>query len=135
MRVAFAIWNQRISPLLDSCQQAAVADFVAGEWLTETTLALGAGGPRAVAQQLQAEGVELLVCGAVSSDYASILREHGIRIFPFVCGDLADIMAGYAAGTLRQPCWRMPGCGHPARHRHGQRRALHPRGNCCRNGP
>ncbi len=52
----------------------------------------------------------MLVCGAISWSLEALLTSHGIRVIPFVCGEVAEVMQAFRDGTLQHPRYAMPGC-------------------------
>lgn len=106
MKVAFSVLNGRISPVYDSSCHALVIDDEGGA--SHETLLPEA--PLTTARHLAAAGVRVLVCGAISADVAALLAGQGIRVVPFVAGDVGEVIAARASGLLPNECLLMPGC-------------------------
>lgn len=60
---------------------------------------------------LREMGVELLVCGAVSNGLLRLLNSQGIKVIPFVAGDLETVLLAWLEGRLPDNSLLMPGCG------------------------
>lgn len=63
------------------------------------------------AQELMKLGVGLIICGALSDIFYSLLKEKGLHLICGIAGDLDSVVAAYQEGTLGQACFRMPGTG------------------------
>lgn len=53
--------------------------------------------------------VELLVCGGISCWMEEEIRRNGIRMIPWVAGDVRAVLAALREGTISDPCYAMPG--------------------------
>lgn len=60
--------------------------------------------------QIAAEGIEEFLCGAITVPLAEALAARGVRMHPFLAGDLEDVIHGYLEGALDHPRYSMPGC-------------------------
>jgi predicted Fe-Mo cluster-binding NifX family protein len=70
-------------------------------------------------------GVDLLICGAISAQLETQLRNMNIRIYPWVRGKVDLILAAFAKGGLDREELRLPGCrgrGRGFQRRHGMRK-------------
>jgi predicted Fe-Mo cluster-binding NifX family protein len=64
-------------------------------------------------------GVGTLVCGAISSSLHAIVASYGIRVIPFVAGDLGEVIRAWLRGGLKGGSFAMPGCWGRGRGRRG----------------
>lgn len=74
---------------------------------------------------LAEQGVTTLVCGAVSRPLQERLSAVGIKVVPFVAGDLRQVIQASFDGSLNGSAFTMPGC---CGRRRGRRGAA--RGRC-----
>jgi len=126
MKIAIPIWYNRISPVFDTASRFLVID-VEDEKEThrfETTLHEQDLTQRCL--RIQGLGIDILICGAISLPYSSMLMSLGINIIPEISGQAEDILKAYVQGNLFNSKFLMPGC---KRHQlmkgkkhHGQRR-------------
>jgi len=58
---------------------------------------------------LSDNGVNILICGAVSRPFAAMASHSGIDIIPFVSGRVDDVLDGFCRGCLDDPRFSMPG--------------------------
>ncbi|MBI5062469.1 MAG: hypothetical protein HZB87_03100 [Desulfatitalea sp.] len=54
-------------------------------------------------------GVGTLVCGAISRPIQALLAAQGIRVVPFVAGELAEVIQGWIKNGLADDLYTMPG--------------------------
>ena len=132
MRVGIPIWNGRVSPVLDTAERVVVIDTgdETGEMREEVPLQ-----PRRLplrAARIAELQLDLLVCGAVSRPLAEILAAAGVRLEPWIAGEVDEVLGALTSGQLDRPRYRMPGCcggrgqgrgrGRPHRGREGAQR-------------
>jgi predicted Fe-Mo cluster-binding NifX family protein len=124
VRLAITVWEGRVSPVFDTARIVMVTDIESGEARDRHVETLPDGSPSQKVARLRELGVETLVCGAISGPFASLLSSSGIRLIPFVSGDVDEVLQAVVAKGVPPRTFSMPGCGR------GQRfRGRH--GNCC----
>ena len=121
MKVAFAIWDGRISPVFDTARELLVADIENDQVVEQhhEHLAELATGQRVA--KLNNLGVETLVCGAISRPVADMLTASGIRLLPFIAGNTEEVVTAFLKQQLPGPAFLMPGCCTSGRRRQGRR--------------
>lgn len=110
MKAAFAHWNNRIAPVFDIARRIHVAEAQSGRIVTETEEALADDLPLQKAVRLAELGVGTLVCGAISRPLREMVAAYGIRVVPFVAGDLREVIQAWLGGGLEGGDFAMPGC-------------------------
>lgn len=124
MNAAFSIWENRIAPVFDTASRLAI---VSGT-LTDgppTVVTTTWGAPSEAIAVLLERHVSVLVCGAVSRPVLDAVTARNIEVYPFVTGELDEVMRAWRNGGLDDDRFRMPGCG---RGMGGQGRRLRRRG-------
>ena len=111
MKVALTVWENRISPLFDCARMLLIVDIVAGTETSRHFEPFHYESPFSRAAKLSDLGVKVLICGAVSDQFANIIETYGIRIVPFVAGGVDEVLDAYLTGGLYNAKFRMPGCG------------------------
>ncbi|MEN6625823.1 MAG: NifB/NifX family molybdenum-iron cluster-binding protein [Candidatus Sumerlaeia bacterium] len=109
MRVAVSIWQDRISPVFDSSRRLLVADVVDSNVSARREVAIGGEAPERV-RRLGDSSIELLICGAISEPLAGQVIAAGIRLIPFIAGDVDDVLRAFVESRLPSPEFLMPGC-------------------------
>jgi predicted Fe-Mo cluster-binding NifX family protein len=119
MKGAFAHWNHRIAPVFDIARRIHVAEAQSGRIVAEKEVVLADDLPLQKAMRLAELDVGTLVCGAISTSLRAIVASYGIRVIPFVAGDLAEVIQAWLRGGLDGEKFAMPGCC-----RRGRRRGM-----------
>jgi len=119
-KAAFAAWDDRIAPVFDAARQIYLVEVRAGQVVSETQEVLADHLPVQRALRLAELGVGTLVCGAISRPLHDMVVANGIRVIPFVAGDLGDVVRAWLAGIHDWDVFAMPGC-----HRRGRSRGMH----------
>ena len=110
MKVAFTVWENRISPLFDCASMLLVVDIVDYSETARYFEPLHYESPFSRAAKLSELGIEILICGAVSNLFADIIETRGIKIIPFVAGAVEEVLGAYLTDRLCDSKFRMPGC-------------------------
>lgn len=110
MKAAFAAWNGRIAPVFDVAERIRIFEVEDGRVVRETALVLSGDHPDQKARTLIDTGAEVLVCGAISRILHDRITAGGIRIIPFIAGELTEIMQAWLRGELQRDAYAMPGC-------------------------
>jgi predicted Fe-Mo cluster-binding NifX family protein len=110
MKAAFAIWHNRIAPVFDVVRQIHLVEAEAGQVVSETEELLAEDLPVQKALRLAELGIGTLVCGAISRTLHEMVAANGIRVIPFVAGDLREVIQAWLRGGLDWNAFAMPGC-------------------------
>lgn len=110
MKTAFSYWNNRIAPVFDTADEIQLVESVAEKLVSSQSLSLSTSLPITRCQQLSALGVNALVCGAISKPLQTMLNADGIRVVPFVAGELQHVVRGWLKNRLEGNDFAMPGC-------------------------
>lgn len=120
MIAAFSTWDNRIAPVFDVARLICLVNAAPGRVIRKSAEILMGEAPVQRALRLTELGAETLVCGAISRPVLDMVSGYGIRVYPFVAGDLQTIIDAWLRGTLEGDLFAMPGCRGRAR---GQMRA------------
>jgi predicted Fe-Mo cluster-binding NifX family protein len=110
MKAAFAARQNRIAPVFDVVRQIHVVEAEAGRPVSEAKELLEDDLPVQKALRLAELGVGTLVCGAISRTLHEMVAANGIRVIPFVAGELREVIQAWLAGGLDRYAFAMPGC-------------------------
>lgn len=111
MKAAFAAWDNRIAPVFDTARQIHLVEAESGQIVSETQELLADDLPVQKALRLAELGVGTLVCGAISRPLHEMVAAYGIRVIPFVAGDLREIIKAWLSDGFDWDAFAMPGCG------------------------
>lgn len=123
MRVAFSSWDGRIAPVFDVAQRVHLVDLVGGRPNGGRDATLDGASPALRARDLAQLEVETLVCGAISRPVLAAVAARGIRVVPFVAGEVDRVVEAFVDGSLERGAFAMPGCRGGGRGRGGRRGA------------
>lgn len=110
MKTAFAYWGNRIAPVFDNAQQIHIIEAESGGAVSETQETLSEDLLLQKTLRLVELSISTLVCGAISKPLYEMLTAYGIRVIPFVTGDLREIIHAQLTGRLSRKAFTMPGC-------------------------
>ncbi|MEI6208483.1 MAG: NifB/NifX family molybdenum-iron cluster-binding protein [Desulfuromonadales bacterium] len=110
MKTAFAYWNKRIAPVFDTAHKIKVVETESERIICEKLETMESDLPVEKALCLSELGVNTLVCGAISHSLSEMVTAYGIRVIPFVAGELQEVIKAWLMGTLEPEVFAMPGC-------------------------
>ncbi|MDX9786442.1 MAG: NifB/NifX family molybdenum-iron cluster-binding protein [Desulfobacterales bacterium] len=110
MKTAFPYWENRIAPVFDTARQLHLVESEAGRIVAETQATLPEDLPVQKTLTLVALGITTLVCGAISRPMHELILAYGIKVVPFVAGDLSEVIQAWLHDNLAQTTFAMPGC-------------------------
>lgn len=110
MKIAVPIWEDKVSPVLDTAGKLLVLDTLGRKHVSRTEFLLSEQEISKRCFRIQKLGIDVLICGAVSRAFAEILSAAGIQIIPGISGEVEEIVTAYIKGTLNQAKYLMPGC-------------------------
>ncbi|MDD5718732.1 MAG: NifB/NifX family molybdenum-iron cluster-binding protein [Candidatus Krumholzibacteria bacterium] len=122
MNAAFAYWQQRIAPVFDTARQIHLVEAAGGRITGHSDVTLTGELPVQKVLKLVELGVGMLICGAISRPMHDLVEAYGIKVFPFVTGDLGEVVQAWLDGSLRRDVYAMPGCCGRRRRRGRQRK-------------
>jgi len=110
VRTAISIWNERIAPVFDASRHFLILDIEDGKILARSEEEFPDPDPLHKLEKLIEMNVQVLVCGAISRPLHEMVMAHGIRVIPFVKGDLGEVIQAWLEGGLENEAFIMPGC-------------------------
>ena len=110
MKIAVSVWEGRVSPVFDTASRLLVLEAEKTDDASRFEVFLDEQTCSRKCSRIQALGVEVLICGAISRYFQGILTAAGIRVIPWVCGVVTEVVDAYMDGTLSRPRYLMPGC-------------------------
>ncbi len=110
MKLAVTVWQNRVAPVFDDAQWVALFEVGPGRVEPLGEIDLGSLSPGARIVRLVREGVDAVVCGAISRPLEIMLVSTGLRVISGVCGPAPAVLNSMAQGRGPGPTFRMPGC-------------------------
>lgn len=109
MRLAFPVWETKISPVLDTAARLLIVEVRGRGELSRSEVRLDEKEISKRCRTIRGFGVDVLVCGAVTRQMSDMLKDSGIQIVPGVSGHPEEVLHAYLQGTLAHPRFLMPG--------------------------
>jgi predicted Fe-Mo cluster-binding NifX family protein len=110
MIAAFSTWDNRIAPVFDVARLVCLVNAAPGRVIRKSEEILMGEAPVQKALRLTELGADTLVCGAISRPVLDMFSGYGIRVYPFVAGDLQAVIDAWLRGALDGDLFAMPGC-------------------------
>lgn len=117
--VAIPVLRSRVAPVLNWCSTIHIYPDEPGEAAAGREIVLAnASGPERL-RILKQEGVQTIICGALSRDLLMLGEGLGLHIIHGIAGDVTEVLHAYRTRSLDLPCYWLPGCHGPRRYRGG----------------
>ncbi|MBW1767274.1 MAG: NifB/NifX family molybdenum-iron cluster-binding protein [Deltaproteobacteria bacterium] len=130
MRIAIPIWDDKISPVLDTASRLLIVDVEDQKEASRFETILDEQDLVRRCLRIRGMEVDTLICGAVSRPFFRMLMSPDIEIIPEISGHVEDVLKAYLQGNLFHSKFLMPGC---RRNRQRQRKELRSfKKNCTR---
>ena len=103
------IFQARISPVLDACNEVMLVDIDKGQASRRQTVSMQKMTHPERAETLARWGVTHIICAGVSDLMSHYVESHGIHIISGIAGVPDTIVEAYIHHRLREECFKMPG--------------------------
>jgi len=110
VKTAYSIYGTRIAPVFDTARDILIIESRGRDICGESLHKLGGRGAAEDVAWLVSQGVERLVCGAVSRPLQEMINAAGIQTDAFVAGEFRQVIEAALGGALRGAAFTMPGC-------------------------
>jgi len=120
MKVALTVWEDTVSTVCDFSSRLLVFDVMGREVKNKSFIPFKTGLLPARVNQLEALGVEELLCGAIFRPLERMIRASGVKLISCLRGSIEEVIAAYLVDGLSNTRFILPGFG--------------PGGDCVRGG-
>ena len=110
VRIAITVWQSRVSPVFDTAGKVLVLDIGNGRELHRVEQSIHGLSMQKRVDRLVELDVDVLVCGAISRQLADMLAASGIKVIPWIKGDVDKVLHWYFTGKPMDLNFLMPGC-------------------------
>ena len=110
MRIAIPIWDDKISPVLDTASRLLIVDVEDQKETSRFETVLNEQDLSRRCLRIRGMEVETLICGAVSLQFSRTLMASGIDVISEISGHVEDVLKAYLKGNLFHSKFLMPGC-------------------------
>lgn len=108
-RVAIPTFQNRISPVLDSCRHMLLLDIENGNEMDRRNVYLGEMCLTERCGIFKNLDVAMVICGGISEILANMLKGSNIRLLNGIAGDIDDVITAFLEDDLDKPQFYMPG--------------------------
>lgn len=109
MKVAVTVWGSRISPVFDAAKMLCLFDLKCCTGGSLNSERFSFSDIRHAVSIMNDNGVKRLICGAICQESALEIEQAGIRVTPFMSGEVSEVILGFALGKDMEK-HIMPGC-------------------------
>lgn len=110
MRIAIPVWDDKISPVLDTASRLLIVELEDRKESSRFEIYLDEQELSRRCVRIRGMDIEILICGAVSRPFWSMLAASGINIIQGISGHPEEVLKAYLHGNLFHPGFLMPGC-------------------------
>lgn len=111
MKVAIPIFRSRVSPVFDWSTRLLLIRIRSGREETGEEIEVGGLDLLERVERLSNAGTDVLICGAIGDFVARLLESKGIRVIPWVAGEVEEVIHALASDEFPHDRFLMPGCG------------------------
>ena len=101
MKVAIALFKDRISPRFDVCPEIWIVELRDGEVINEEKWPMASFNLQQRLDQLASKGVDKIICGGIDSLSRNQLGNRGIDVVQDIIGDAGMVIDLLMKGRLR----------------------------------
>ncbi len=101
MKVAIPRFNGRVSPRFDHAPDFLILTLKNNDELQRKVISTVGWSPWRRIRMLEEEAVEALVCGGIENFWTVSLERRGIRLYPWVSGDIGDVIQLLRQGRMQ----------------------------------
>ena len=109
MRIAVPIWDDKVSPLLDTASKLLIIESETQKEVSRFEAFLLEQDIPLRCHFIQGLNINVLICGAVSRQLSWILTASEIKVISGISGPVEDVIEAYLQGTLLNSEFFMPG--------------------------
>lgn len=109
MKLAITDWNGRVSPLFDTADTVIVFEIENNREQNRARVHLTPADPVAKAKALSRLAVKVVVCGAISREFETMLAAAGITVIGNICGLTENVLQAHLNNKLNNRNFRLPG--------------------------
>ena len=109
MRIAIPIWEDWVSPVLDTASRLLIVEVEAQREASRFETYLDELNLSRRCSRIQGLGIDVMICGAISRPFSARLAATGIHIIPGISGHPEHVLKAYLQGNLYHSKFLMPG--------------------------
>jgi len=108
-KIAIPTFQNRVSPVLDSCNHILLVDVVDNAEQDRETVFMGECTLTDRCSTLVKMGISIVICGGVSEALANMIKGSDISLINGIAGNIDEVIKAYLENRLQLPVFYMPG--------------------------
>ena len=109
MKIAIPVWENKVSPVLDTAARLLVVEAEGRGVISRFELYLDERDLAKRGLRIQGLGLDTLICGAVTRHFSDMLTSYGIHIVSGISGQPDEVLGAWFDGKLGEGKFLMPG--------------------------
>jgi len=109
MKIAIPVWENKVSPVLDTASRLMVVELNEKGPTSRFEIYLDERDVSRRCLRIQDLCVDTLICGAVTRYFSDLLKASGIELIQGISGQPEAVLNAYLDGTLAHSKYLMPG--------------------------
>ena len=109
MNIAISIWEDKISPLLDTASKLLIVENETQKESSRYEVYLLKQNISKKCRFMQSLNIDVLICGGVSRQFSEMLKASGIEVISGISGPARDVLEAYLQGKPLHSEFLMPG--------------------------
>lgn len=101
MRIAIPTFGDRVSPRFDCSNSFCLISIENNNVIEKSNVLLPSNNPITGIEELIKLKVDLLICGAINGFTVRMLQDKGVKVIPWVIGEVDKILNSYLSGELK----------------------------------
>ncbi|MBW1769421.1 MAG: NifB/NifX family molybdenum-iron cluster-binding protein [Deltaproteobacteria bacterium] len=111
MKIAIPIWEKGISPVFDTASRFLIIEVDDQKETSRFEIYLDEHDLPRRCYRIHEMGIDILICGAISRPFSSMLIATGVDVVPGISGQTEEVLGAYLKGDLfSSRRFLMPGC-------------------------
>lgn len=101
MKIAIPIYGDRVSPRFDCSNSFSLISIENGKIVERNDVLLPLDNPITGIEGLIKLKVDILICGAINGFTVRMLHDKGIKVIPWIIGEIDKIVEAFISGELK----------------------------------
>jgi len=110
MKIAIPTWNGRVSPVFDTASRLLIVEIKEESEVARFETDISEHFLPSKTMRLTGLGIDTLICGAISRPLVYMITTAGIKLIPWISGQVEEVVQAFLTNTLFDPRFIMPGC-------------------------
>jgi len=109
MKVALTVWEGMIATVCDFSSRLLILDVIGHEVKNKSFVPFESEHFPSKVRQLEAIGINVLLCGAISRPLEGMIRSSGVKVIPWLRGSIDEVIAAFLVDGLADDHFILPG--------------------------